>query len=43
MPLFSDESHQIEEIATHYFGMTVSNYAADEEIRSGTQAIRISL
>ena len=28
-----DESHQIEEIATHYFGMSVSNYRLDELTR----------
>ena len=28
-----DESHQIEETATHYFGITLSNYRLDELIR----------
>jgi len=37
-----DESHQIEEIATHYFGMTVSNYRIDELVRDTLRELKQS-
>ena len=37
-----DESHQIEEIATHYFGMTVSNYRLDELVRDTLRELKQS-
>ena len=38
--LVFDESHQIEEIATHYFGITVSNYRLDELIRDTIRELK---
>jgi ATP-dependent DNA helicase DinG len=38
--LVFDESHQIEEIATHYFGITVSNYRLDELIRDTIKELK---
>ena len=35
-----DESHQIEEIATHYFGISVSNYRLDELIRDTEKELK---
>ena len=35
-----DESHQIEEIATHYFGMSVSNYRLDELVRDSMRELK---
>jgi len=40
--LVFDESHQIEEIATHYFGFTVSNYRLDELIRDIVRELKLS-
>lgn len=37
-----DESHQIEEIATYYFGLTVSNYRLDELIRDTIRELKIA-
>ena len=37
-----DESHQIEEIATHYFGMTVSNYRLEELARDTRRELKQS-
>lgn len=37
-----DESHQIEEIATYYFGMTVSNYRLDELVRDVLREVKQS-
>jgi len=37
-----DESHQIEEIATHYFGFKVSNYRLDEFIRDTIKELKIA-
>jgi ATP-dependent DNA helicase DinG len=37
-----DESHQIEEIATHYFGFSVSNYRLDELIRDTLRELKIA-
>ncbi len=38
--LVFDESHQIEEIATHYFSITVSNYRLDELIRDTIRELK---
>jgi len=38
--LVFDESHQIEEIATHYFGIMVSNYRLDELIRDTIRELK---
>ena len=37
-----DESHQIEEIATHYFGFTISNYRLDELIRDTLRELKLA-
>jgi ATP-dependent DNA helicase DinG len=36
-----DESHQVEEIATHYLGFTVSNYRLDELLRDILRELKI--
>ena len=34
-----DEAHQLEDVATQYFGLTVSNYRLDELVRDGERAL----
>jgi ATP-dependent DNA helicase DinG len=34
-----DEAHQLEEVATQYFGRTVSNYRIDELVRDGERLV----
>lgn len=36
-----DEAHQLEDVATQYFGISVSNYGVDDLIRDGERAINL--
>jgi ATP-dependent DNA helicase DinG len=41
--LVVDEAHQLEEVATQYFGMAVSNYRTEELISDADRALRMQL
>jgi len=41
--LVVDEAHQLEEVATQYFGFTVSNYRVEDLVRDGDRALRMRL
>jgi len=36
-----DEAHQLEDVATQYFGIAVSNYRVDDLVRDGERAINL--
>lgn len=36
-----DEAHQLEEVATQYFGIAVSNYRVDDLVRDGERALNL--
>jgi ATP-dependent DNA helicase DinG len=38
--LVLDEAHQLEDVATQYFGVSLSNYRLDELVRDGERALR---
>jgi ATP-dependent DNA helicase DinG len=38
-----DEAHQLEEVATHYFGIAVSNYRVDDLVRDGERCLALEV
>lgn len=38
-----DEAHQLEEVATQYFGIAVSNYRVDDLVRDGERALNLGM
>ena len=38
-----DEAHQLEDVATQYFGIAVSNYRVDDLVRDGERAINLGV
>src|SRR4026207_1151255 len=41
-PLVVDEAHQLEEVATQYFGIAVSNYRVDDLVRDIEGAVSLT-
>ena len=38
-----DEAHQLEDVATQYFGVAVSNYRVDDLVRDGEHAVNLGM
>ncbi|MDP2389068.1 MAG: helicase C-terminal domain-containing protein, partial [Acidobacteriota bacterium] len=38
-----DEAHQLEDVATQYFGVAISNYRVDDLVRDGERAVNLGM